>query len=106
MSLGRLWASWRSEYVKDATAQNRSSEQQGCVFCELLAQEPSPANGIIAVGEHAACVLNAFPYGSGHLLILPRRHEASLSALDETESNELWAFARRGVAAVEAAFCQ
>jgi len=104
MSLERLWAGWRSEYVKDATAQNRSLGEHGCVFCELLSQAPGPDNGVVVRGERAAVVLNAFPYGSGHLLILPLRHESSLGDLDEAEATELWAMARRAVAAVESAY--
>ena len=103
MSLGRLWATWRSDYVKDATAQNRAG-RSGCVFCDLLTESPSPENGIIAKGDEAACILNAYPYGSGHLLILPLRHESSLTALNESEAAEVWSFSRRAVAAVEKAY--
>jgi ATP adenylyltransferase len=103
MSLERLWASWRSEYVKDATAASRE-HRTGCVFCGLLAEAPSTESGVVAADELVACVLNAYPYGSGHLLVLPRRHEASLGALDPDEAEALWAMTRRAVAAVETAY--
>jgi ATP adenylyltransferase len=103
MSFDRLWASWRSEYVQDASAASRE-HRSGCVFCGLIEQGSSPESGVIAIDELSACVLNAFPYGSGHLLVLPRRHESSLLSLNEDESAALWATARRALAAVEAAY--
>jgi len=103
MSLDRLWATWRSTYVKDATNANRRPEGS-CVFCEFLQEEPSESNGIVARESDAVCILNAYPYGSGHLLILPIRHEASLGALSDEESEDLWRLARRAVAAVERAY--
>jgi ATP adenylyltransferase len=103
VSLERLWASWRSEYVQDATAASRE-HRSGCVFCGLIAEDASAESGVVALSDGAACVLNAFPYGSGHLLILPLRHEASLSALSDEEATALWAMARTAVKAVEAAY--
>jgi len=49
-------------------------------------------------------VLNAFPYGSGHLLVLPNRAVADLSGLDPDETVALWATVTDAVAAVQAAY--
>ena len=38
-----------------------------------------------------AAILNAYPYTSGHLLVLPARHLHHLDELDDAESAELWA---------------
>lgn len=35
-------------------------------------------------------VLNKFPYNSGHLLVLPRRHCGDLQKLSAEESADLW----------------
>ena len=102
MSLDRLWAAWRSAYVSDATLGR--AHESGCVFCSLLDQQPSPESGVVVVTELTACVLNAYPYGSGHLLVLPRRHSARLDELSEPEAAALWSTARQAVAAVEAAY--
>ena len=100
--LERLWAGWRSSYVTGATADRH--EAGGCVFCSLAEEPVDPATGVVAQGEHTFCVLNAYPSGSGHLLVLPRRHVSSLGSLDEDESIELWDLARRAVAALETAY--
>lgn len=36
-------------------------------------------------------MLNRYPYTSGHLLVLPRRHVAAIEDLTAAESSELWA---------------
>ncbi len=55
-------------------------------------------------GRLSFAVLNAYPYASGHLLVLPLRHEGALSDLVTEESQELWEAARQAVAAVEVAY--
>jgi ATP adenylyltransferase len=111
MSLELLWAGWRSEYVAQAAAQDTeagsSSEASGreCVFCRIEASgEPCPENGIVWRGPRTLAVLNAYPYASGHLLVMPRRHEGSLSRLEADESAELWELCRQCVSALEAAY--
>jgi len=102
VSLDRLWASWRSTYVTDVTLGR--NHESGCVFCALLDEEPSTENGLVVANGLAAVLLNAYPYGSGHLLVLPRRHVAGLSELTDEEATALWSFARQAVAAVEEAY--
>jgi len=104
MALERLWAAWRSEYVGEVTAANRSGEPHDCVFCALIAEGPSEQSGVVALDEHACCLLNAYPYGSGHLLILPLRHTAALGDLSATEAQGLWAMTLTAVGAVETAY--
>ena len=78
-SLERLWAGWRSEYVEHATT--ASDHDDGCVFCAILASD-LPDEETLVVWRHpdgfAAAILNAYPYTSGHLMVLPLRHVADL----------------------------
>jgi len=105
VTLERLWASWRHQYVSQATEAERQGGDGGCVFCALAESgPPSPENGIVWRGELAFAVLNAHPYGSGHLLVLPLRHVAALGDLDPAESVALWEATRSALAAVEAAY--
>ena len=103
--LDRLWASWRSAYVSTAASTVSAEAAAGrCVFCALAEMGPSAESGVICIDAVSMCVLNAYPYGSGHLLILPLRHESHLLALTEDEAIGVWAMARRAVAALEAAY--
>jgi ATP adenylyltransferase len=78
----RLYASWRHAYV------TRSTEADACVFC--VAQE-SPEAGALIVheGRAAYVILNLFPYNSGHLMVVPRRHVARLADLTREELLEM-----------------
>ena len=48
--------------------------------------------------------MNAYPYASGHVLVLPLRHTGSLAELTAEESAELWSATQASVAAIEAAY--
>ena len=49
-------------------------------------------------------ILNAYPYGSGHVLVLPQRHIGDLAELDEDESVDFFALVRRVAAALQRAY--
>ncbi len=105
MSLDNLWAGWRHEYVASATEAERIGDAEGCVFCRLAhSGEPDAGNGIVWRGPLAFAVLNAYPYSSGHLLVLPVRHVADLVDLAAHERSALWATAEAGIAALTTAY--
>jgi len=106
--LEQLWAGWRHRYVIDATDAEREKPggvADGCVFCRLAASgPPSAENGVLWRGETCFCVLNAYPYANGHLLVLPLRHLEQLDELTATESADLWSLTQDAVAAISAAY--
>ena len=109
MSLEQLWAGWRRDYIVQATARERAGElvqgETDCVFCRLAASgPPSEDNLVVWRGELTFVVMNAYPYASGHVLVLPLRHTGSLADLTAGESTELWAATQSAVAAIEAAY--
>ena len=104
MTLDRLWADWRSTYVSEARDDVADHDVEHCLFCRLSACEVSAESGVVFRDAVSFCVLNAYPYGSGHLLVLPRRHEPSLLGLDAGESEAIWSTLRQGVAAIERAY--
>jgi len=105
VSLEQLWAGWRRDYVMAATGEDRSSEAAACVFCRIAESgPPDESNTVVWRDELCLAVLNAYPYASGHLLVMPRRHVGNLAHLTEEEAGELWQVARRAVAAVSAAY--
>jgi len=78
----RLWAPWRMTYIGGPRA-------DGCVFCAQAAQSDEDAL-IVHRGERCYAVLNLYPYGSGHLMIVPFRHVAAPGDLDADERIEFW----------------
>jgi ATP adenylyltransferase len=104
VGLDRFAASWRESYIQEATARERNSGNEECVFCRLGALEASSDSGVVAFTRWSFVCLNAFPYGSGHLLVLPRRHLSALEELSDDESQDLFALVRTAAAALERAY--
>jgi ATP adenylyltransferase len=105
VSLEQLWAGWRHHYVTGATEAERQGRDGGCVFCAIAdSGPPSQDNGVVHADPVCLVVLNAYPYASGHLLVLPRRHVGDLAELSEEESLALWRTAQRAVAAITRAY--
>ena len=75
------------------------------MFCRLAASgPPSEENLVVWRGDVTFAVMNAYPYATGHLLVMPLRHVADLADLTAEESTELWSALRRSLAAIEAAY--
>jgi diadenosine tetraphosphate (Ap4A) HIT family hydrolase len=102
--LDRLWAGWRSTYVA-AAGQGLPETGEGSVFRRILAAGlPDDECYIVWRGEQVFVILNAFPYTSGHMLVMPYREVGELEDLTSDEDAELWATVRAGVAALKAAY--
>ena len=104
MGLDQLWAAWRNDYVVGATAQEREPSEHACVFCSLADLDPLATNGVLVRQSTTFAVLNAYPYGSGHSLILPRRHVAKLGELTDEERRELFGLLSDLTEAIELAY--
>lgn len=109
MNLDQLWAGWRRDYIVEATERERAGgiehDEHACVFCRIVASgEPSEDNLVVWRGERAFVVMNAYPYSSGHVMVMPLRHVASLAELSGAESAELWSATQQAVSSVEAAY--
>ena len=64
-------------------------KKNGCVFCAALQEEDGPDNLVAFRGQKAFVILNAFPYTSGHLMVLPYQHAPDLSNLDAATRAEM-----------------
>jgi diadenosine tetraphosphate (Ap4A) HIT family hydrolase len=111
VSLDHLWAGWRGEYVASAGSTQVTGDRdtahpsEPCIFCRIAASGPPSAdNGVLWVGAHTFAVLNAYPYASGHLMVLPTRHVSSLADLTAAEGAEMWSGLNQGVTALETAY--
>ena len=99
--LEQLWAGWRHEYVV-GRHRGRPGRRRAARRVRVLPRSPPAGrrrvdNGVVWRGEQSFAVLNAYPYASGHLLVLPDppRGRARPSS-DRRESAELWETTRRG----------
>ncbi len=98
--LERLWAGWRSPYMETA-----GQDDEGCVFCRILdSDEPGDRTYLVWRDEQCACVLNAYPYTSGHLMVMPIRHVSELEDIRGTEASALWEAVADAVRALKQAY--
>jgi ATP adenylyltransferase len=104
VSLERFSAAWREAYVSSDEAKNNARNETVCVFCVLAKENPSLESGVLLHSTHAYLTLNAFPYGSGHLLILPKRHVANLHDLTEDEYRDFTGLIRSAATAIDTAY--
>lgn len=75
------------------------------MFTQILASGlPDDETHVVYRGQLVFALLNAFPYTSGHLMVLPYREVATLEDLTADESAELWATVTEAVATVKRAF--
>ncbi len=108
--LDHLWAGWRSDFISGATQERpeaTGSRPLPCVFCGLLSSG-RPDEELHIVWRHGGgrvvALLNAYPYTSGHLMVMPVRHVPDLEALSPGEERDLWEGVRLAVVAVKAAY--
>lgn len=104
MTLDRLWAGWRLEYL-DATRTEEQPGGEGSLFERILGGDLSDEEAhVLTRGRLVSVLLNAYPYTSGHLLVLPNRAIAGLEDLTEAEEADLWRTVRHGVTAITTAY--
>ena len=105
MTIERLWAGWRREYVTRVVEEENDGSEESCVFCRILGSDrPQEETHVVWRDAKVAALLNAYPYTSGHLLVLPVRHVADIEDLDAGEGVALWATLVAAVAALKAAY--
>lgn len=101
----RMWNGWRSSYVSSVGSDDAAAHESGSVFTQILRSGvPDEESNIVHRGERVFAILNAYPYGTGHTLVLPYREVANLEDLETEETMELWATVTHTVRAVKATY--
>ena len=111
-----LWTPWRYTYVTEGDKKKRAGIPDelaawpgdlGCVFCNMIAAvdyaiaqgmnriAAERAAGIVLRAEHNFICVNRFPYTSGHIMVVPYEHQASLAALPSETAREMIDLAQR-----------
>jgi ATP adenylyltransferase len=96
--LQRLWMPHRMAYIK-GEGKPADGTAPECPFCEI--PKLSDADGlIVARGTQVYAVLNLYPYNSGHLMVVPYRHVADYTNLDDAETAELADYTKHSMTAL------
>jgi ATP adenylyltransferase len=114
--MDHLWTPWRYAYVTSTDGAPRPGVPSSlaawpgdldCVFCNLIAsidhavkngmdaEKAAAAGGLVLRGRHSFICLNAYPYNSGHVMVVPYAHLDRLSALPTEAAHEMIDLAQR-----------
>lgn len=96
LSLQRLWAPWRAEYIQ-------GHKPTGCVLCLKASGTDDKANYVLFRGRLCFCLLNLYPYNPGHIMVAPYRHLGRVQDLTPEESIEMFELMQKSVEALERA---
>ena len=83
-----LWTPWRYQYV------TKTGEAGDCVFCAAAQSTDDHASLVVHRATHNFVIVNRFPYTSGHIMVVPKRHVATLEAVPDEALVELIRLAR------------
>lgn len=84
-----LFTPWRYAYITNA------DKAPSCVFCDKLRENNDRLALIVHRGEHCFVILNAFPYTSGHVMVVPYEHVDELRKLSAPAAQEMMALTQR-----------
>ena len=87
--MDHLWSPWRYRYITQA------EPAAGCIFCTKPAERNDDANYILYRGSRNFAILNLYPYTTGHLMIAPYEHVATLEQASEQTLSEMMLLTRR-----------
>jgi ATP adenylyltransferase len=114
--MDHLWSPWRYAYITSADKSVRAGIPEtlaawpgdlGCVFCNLIAsvdyaiangmdrEKAEAAGGVVMRGKNCFVCLNAYPYTSGHVMVMPYAHLDRLAVLPEETAQELMRLAQK-----------
>lgn len=84
-----LWTPWRYQYVSSL------GQPVECVFCAAWRDAAQDREHLVVYrGARNLVMLNRFPYTSGHVLVVPKEHVATLEDLADETLVELIRLAR------------
>jgi len=84
-----LFTPWRYAFVTSAHAAS------SCLFCELPKAGNDEKALIVHRDKHCFIILNAYPYTSGHVMVVPYQHVDQLQLLPAEAAQEMMELMRR-----------
>lgn len=94
----KLFSPWRSSYIESFKT---PSAETGCVFCNALKSKDDASSLVVWRGKQAFVVMNKFPYNSGHMMVVPKRHTAEFLSLSTDELAECMKLLQAGHQALQ-----
>lgn len=96
--MDHIWSPWRYKYIASV------NREEGCVLCRIDREHKDVENYVVHRARLNFIVLNLFPYTSGHLMIVPYEHQASLAEVAEATTTETIELAKRAQLALDSEY--
>ncbi len=96
--MDRLWSPWRYRYVSQADAGGP------CIFCAKSAGNNDAADYVVHRGHGNFILLNLYPYTTGHLMVAPYLHVATLEEAPEETVIEMMRLTRKAEVALRSVY--
>ena len=100
--MDHLWSPWRYNYV--SSAESAPAEGDACLFCRVALSSDDERNLLVLRAERSFILLNRYPYSTGHLMIAPYAHAATLEEAGTATLAEIMRLAERSEAALRAVY--
>jgi ATP adenylyltransferase len=105
--MDHLWSPWRYNYVSGAIPSKDDSvpkDKDSCLFCRVADSADDAGNLLVLRAERSFILLNRYPYSTGHLMIAPYAHGATLAEADTATLEEMMRLAQRAEAALRTVY--
>jgi ATP adenylyltransferase len=99
-----LWSPWRYTYVSSASPADATSSQDSCLFCRVASELNDARNYVVLRAERSFILLNRYPYTTGHLMIAPYAHVATLEEAEAATLEEMMRLAQRAEKVLRAVY--
>lgn len=95
----KLWSPWRSSYIESFKSKK---EVETCIFCSNQKVETGNNSSLtVYEAEKTFITLNLYPYNSGHVMVIPKRHICEFGQLSGDEMTEIMAGIKLAVSALD-----
>lgn len=78
-----LWAPWRSKYIEGFKDEKTDPNNNPCFICEAFNSNDDNKSLVVYRNNNCFVLMNKYPYNSGHLLIAPNNHLATLDEIGD-----------------------
>ncbi len=97
--MDKLWSPWRSEYIESF---KNDKDPNSCIFCDVVNEDINDINSLkVYDGKLCFVVLNLYPYNSGHIMVVPKKHLSKINQLGNDELLEIMETVQLSIDALE-----
>lgn len=95
-----IWAPWRGKYIDQVADKSPDS----CFLCDAASSDDPAAAYVVHQTELSFVILNIYPYNTGHLMVVPKKHTGEFEELTAEELLDLGVLIQKSIKALKKAY--